>query len=163
MTRNRLLGFSLLFFLVFFFSQPAWPCSCEPPSPPVVTLDQADVVFAGRVVSKEIREIEPYWLIDFVTFEVSSSWKGVVEEKITVTTNSDSLGSFCGFPFEEGHDYLVYGYNVKEEDRIFTGLCARTKRLEEAQDEIAELNRVTAIEPSVWGRIKSLVRSLISS
>ena len=163
MISNRLLISSLLFSSVFFFSHPAWSCSCEPPPPPAASLEQVDVVFVGTVVSKELRETEPAWFVYFVSFEVSSSWKGVVEEEITVTTNSDSLGSFCGFPFEEGREYLVYGYGVKEEDRIFTGLCTRTKRLEEAQDEIAELNRVTAIEPSVWGRIKSLVRSLISS
>jgi len=126
-------------------------------------LEQADVVFAGTVVSKELRETESHWFMYFVSLEVSSSWKGVVEEKITVTTNSDSLGSFCGFPFEEGQEYLIYGYKENEGDPIFTSICTRTKRLEDAQEEIAALNRITAIEPSPWGRIKFLIQSLISS
>ena len=81
---------------------------------------------------------------------------------MVVTTNSDSLGSFCGYSFEEGQDYLIYGYEENEGDPIFTGLCTRTKLLEDAQDEIAVLNRATAIEPSPWGTIKALIISIIS-
>ena len=148
-----------LLFSSFFFSQPAWPCSCEPPPPPVEALEQADVVFVGTVTSKELRETEPQWLVYFVSLEVSSSWKGLVKEEMVVTTNSDSLGSFCGYFFEEGQDYLIYGYEENEGDPIFTGLCTRTKLLKDAQDEVAVLNRATAIEPSPWGTIKALIIS----
>ena len=162
MAHTRFLVFLLILSFSALISQPVWSCSCEPPPPPVEALQQADVVFAGTVVSKELRETEPQWFVYFVSLEVSSSWKGLVKEEMVVTTNSDSLGSFCGYFFEEGQDYLIYGYEENEGDPIFTGLCTRTKLLEEAQDEIAVLNRATAIEPSPWGTIKVLIISIIS-
>ncbi len=62
-----------------------------------------------------------------VTLQASEVWKGPQQQTVTITTEADS-GMGCGYPFEEGREYLVYA----EGDEPSVSLCSETKPLSEA-------------------------------
>jgi hypothetical protein len=68
------------------------------------------------------------------TLRVSEVWKGPRQQTMTVTTEADS-GVGCGYPFEEGLEYLVY--DTGEDPSV--GLCSETKPLSEAGADLEAL------------------------
>ena len=69
-----------------------------------------------------------------VTLRVSEVWKGARQQTITITTEADS--SFgCGYPFEEGREYLVYATGGDPS----VSLCGETKPLSEARADLEAL------------------------
>lgn len=68
-----------------------------------------------------------------VTLRVSEVWKGDVGKTLRVTTSADS-GAGCGYPFEEGKEYLVYA----GEDASVS-LCSETKPLSSAGADLEAL------------------------
>ncbi|MCY3920544.1 MAG: hypothetical protein OXG38_12185, partial [Chloroflexi bacterium] len=69
----------------------AYACSCAEPGSPIEALETSAAVFVGRVVSIEGAFDPgkvPYSAEDRTTveFEVSAVWKGVVHERMYVTT-----------------------------------------------------------------------------
>jgi hypothetical protein len=69
-----------------------------------------------------------------VFLRVSEVWKGPRRQTVVVDAAADS-GSGCGYPFEEGREYLVY---ATEEDPSVT-LCSETKPLSEADADLGAL------------------------
>ena len=105
------------------------------PPAPLVALDNADAVFAGKVI-KIVPNAGDYPTRLLVTLEVDSYWKGDFGEVVLVETASNSAA--CGFPFEEGDSYLVYG-NLYETNVLSTNLCTRTVHMDRAGADIREL------------------------
>ena len=159
--------------------QVAFACSCERPQTALDALAWSEFAFSGTVVeivdfvpmavnSNEQGEIE-HLSFFFARFEVDRSWKGIDGEEVTLLSWVDD-GATCGYTFELGEDYLVYGgitkfaaYGVQIETGEAGGYraasaCSRTSRLSEthAQDDIAALDGETAVTPSLWGQIKAL-------
>ena len=114
----------------------AFACSCAPPEGPSAELGRASAVFSGRVM--EVRGPKgagrTHGMVEAV-FEVGRAWKGAAGKQISVYTYSDSAA--CGYAFEAGRSYLVYAYVGG--GRLTTGLCSRTKRLEDAGVDLSEL------------------------
>ena len=69
-----------------------------------------------------------------VTLRVSEVWKGPRQQTVTITTEADS-GVGCGYPFEEGREYLVYA--TGEDPSV--GLCGETKPLSGADADLEAL------------------------
>jgi len=103
--------------------------------------DNSNLVFTGTVSNIK----RPYFSIDSsdpikATFEVNKVYKGLNEkdvkiDKIVVETAKEEAS--CGYNFEEDKEYLVY---ASDNDGIWqTGLCSGTKSLDDAQNEILEL------------------------
>lgn len=117
---------ALLFLVV---PKPCLACSCEwPPGTPAKELASHDAVLAGRVV--DIVEPADYTLSDYlqITFAVSSVYKGQAQQMVAISTAAD--GAQCGYPFELGEQYLVYG--CSSEDGLHAGLCSLRNNLLEA-------------------------------
>jgi hypothetical protein len=117
---------------------PAFACSCMIPGPPEEALEQASVVFAGRLVDTQRPqaggEVNTADLSAY-RFEVSRVWKGDVTS--TVTIGSAMSSASCGYEFVIGEEYIVYGF---EQDGIVqTGLCTRTAPLANADEDLAAL------------------------
>lgn len=93
-------------------------CKCRQPPPPKESLEQSDAVFLGKVTS--IAEEENGIV---ATIEVTQSWKGVKEAKVTVSTAAHSAS--CGFGFEKGKQYVVYAH--ASEGKLSTNICTRTR------------------------------------
>ena len=135
-------AYALLFLLA---PKPCTACSCEwPPGSPVEELASHDAVLAGRVV--EIVEPADFTLGEYlqITFAVSSVWKGESQQMVSISKAAD--GTMCGYPFELGEQYLVYGYS--SEEGLHTGLCSlRNNVLEAATEDIEQLGAPIATWP----------------
>ena len=118
-------------------------CSCVYPGPPDEELAQATAVFAGKVVGiikpigfGSISSADPIK----VTFRVNTVWKGPVSLTTTITTSRSSAS--CGYPFEEGVEYIIYAYGT--EDDLSVSLCSRTQPLDAAAEDLEVLGVGTA-------------------
>ncbi|HZX00668.1 MAG TPA: MYXO-CTERM sorting domain-containing protein [Bacilli bacterium] len=113
-------------------------CKCVPPPPVATAVEGATAVFAGKIVSvsREADQMKPI----VAKFSVSKSWKGSVGQEVEVRTNSSSAA--CGLSFEEGAEWLVYA-DTKEE-KLTASICSRSKTLDGAKEDLAELGSGTA-------------------
>ena len=137
MTRLLFGGFMML--MVLSFPRSASACSCLQTSI-ADAFAGADVVFTGRVVSIRLgNPLEPGVTSTahpvLIALDVSGYWKGPVSRVITVTTPRSETS--CGFTFERGRDYLVYGH--KEGAALTTSLCSRTSSVTKAADDLMTL------------------------
>lgn len=119
-------------------------CSCGPTLTYLEELEEADAVFAGKVVSIEHREG-----VTLVTFNASQVWKGPVAQTLLVATNSSSPACGLGWWFEEGKEYLVYAYVYP--DAYGTGMCGRTTELEPARKTLEALGEGQIPDPGTTG------------
>ncbi len=112
-------------------------CSCVPPGTPEEKLAQSALVFRGTVTS-----IEPNWQQGWlsVSFDVATVWKGPDSEALTMFTPEDSAA--CGYPFEEGVEYVVYSW-----DGVDVGRCGRTAPLELAAEDLAAFSGAAQTSP----------------
>lgn len=108
--------------------RPASACSCLPPGSPLVERDRADAVFAGRV--RNVTQLDDRYLVEI---DVSESWKGDASRRVMLFTGLHSAA--CGYYFEEGKSYLIYGY-VSEGYGLGTNICSRTSPLEDAGEDL---------------------------
>lgn len=65
---------------------------------------------------------------------VSEVWKGPEQETLEVNTRDPA---FCGYPFKEGQEYLVYAQGGQ--DRLMVKNCGRTRPLSKAGADLAVL------------------------
>jgi hypothetical protein len=110
------------------------------PPPPEDALEEADAVFSGEVV--EIIENQKLFGGSYgktVHFKVDKAWKGTDESEMVITTGNN--GGDCGFSFEKGQKYLVYGSasNMYVEGTLSTTICHRTTELAGATDDLNAL------------------------
>lgn len=101
------------------------------------SIDATDVIFSGTVESVRA---SGEWQLG-VTMTVNDGWKGLEaseRSEVTVYTATDSAA--CGYAFEEGEEYLVYGYRDEETGVVRAGLCSATKPLEQAEEDLALLS-----------------------
>ena len=125
-----------------------YACSCVEPGPPAEALASSKVVFAGKVVSIrgfETREGGIYSSGDLGTIElqVSTVWKGPVQETMFVTTVRSEAS--CGFTFKEGQEYIIYSRSDDAPPEV--SLCSRTRLAANAQEDLAALGEGKLPEP----------------
>lgn len=115
-------------------------CRCIPPPRDVqAALDEADAVFAGRVVDVRIVETASGWPggVHRTTVQVERVWKGVKEPVVEVLTSMDVR--YCGFAFRPGESYLVFARRL-DDGTLMTSICSATVRLrEDASGELSDL------------------------
>jgi len=137
--------FTLLTLAMIATSIGSHACSCAPLPPADVARDQADTVFAGRVIGLRLVPqsgddlASSFGIEDLeVTIAVHSLWKGEVgEEQLLFTTYTCCV---CGFRFEIGEEYLVYATVI--DGVLRTSLCTRTALLSEASEDLAILGNL---------------------
>ena len=100
-------------------------------------INEADLIFVGKAtrISKPFITIDPTEAVK-VSLDVTRAYKGDVGKEITIETPQDSAS--CGYSFEEGGEYLVYG--TKENGITSTNLCSGTKNLRDADVDLSKLN-----------------------
>ena len=102
-------------------------------------LENSVAVFSGKVT--KITEDQPTWPIISsaepvtVEFQVYRVWKGPSEKTIKITTASDE--GTCGYGFEMGKTYLVYSYEIEDNDPLVlkVSLCSKTSPIADASEE----------------------------
>jgi len=102
-------------------------CQCVEVSPEAAS-SRAAAVFEGQVISIGEANEGP----SRITFNVVRTWKGADAERVVVAAHP--MQSLCGVDFEVGRSYLVYA--VEQEGALTTGLCERTRRIEDAEEDL---------------------------
>jgi hypothetical protein len=74
-----------------------------------------------------------------VSFRVDEAFIGVSEKVVTVTSGGD----LCGFPFTKGHEYLVYGRRLPN-DEVYVSISSSTKSKNEAAADLKYLRGLPA-------------------
>ncbi|MBA3533204.1 MAG: hypothetical protein H0T73_14890 [Ardenticatenales bacterium] len=128
--------FVLLTSFTLVTAQPSYACSCMMSPAPAQAMTESEAVFQGRATQVPpsgdmMGSVDPL----MVTFEVSQVWKGPVEPVMTIRTAASSAS--CGYTFEEGQEYVVYGRAV--DGWLEASLCSRTAPLANAAEDIAAL------------------------
>jgi hypothetical protein len=105
--------FAVLGVVVLYPPECAYACSCAIlPGTQKERAEQAlsdsEAVFSGEVsaIEKQEAATSRHPGTATVTLRVSEVWKG--QEQRTLEVSMPSQGSACGYPFEEGREYLVY-------------------------------------------------------
>ena len=97
-------------------------------------VSSSEAVFAGKIVDLKGNQKGPFGGIDKVSFRVSEVWKGPERGALEVSTQAHE--GTCGYPFEEGREYLVYAYGKQD---LEVSLCSETKPLSKAGADLALL------------------------
>jgi hypothetical protein len=140
----------LIIGLLFLIDSSGFACTCIPPKSPSKELEQSAAVFSGKVIEIRISEEETdiFAQVEAV-LEVERAWKGVDKKTVSVLTSSHS--SACGYGFKKGERYLVYAGGNRDE-KLITSICSRTRRMNEAGDDLRELGEgkeIVAVMKSV--------------
>jgi hypothetical protein len=119
-------------------------CSCMEPPAPRTALSAADAVFLGTV--EAIREttvmlegVDSGIPAREVTFRVHAAWKGLAATTARVVVTTGHGGGDCGFEFERGTAYLVYGQ--ESGGKLSTSICTRTAAASTARADFDALGQ----------------------
>ena len=148
----------LVFVAALVVTVDAWACSCWAELPIEKQLETAELVFVGEVTDVDdryhvfrkvwtfLRELfgrdpfgddpEAFYGYSYA-FKVERSWRGPGTHTVRVITGRG--GGDCGYPFERGERYLVYGQRA-DDGTWRTGICTRTQPAADAAIDIAFLN-----------------------
>jgi len=135
----------------------ALACSCMPTPPPAATLVHTTAVFVGEVRAIEALPDRRGSRIAFAVLP-DGAIKGVSAGTEVLVFTLPTAGQ-CGFPFQEGVEYLVYA--TGELDHLHTTVCSRTRVYRrggvvdaDAAAELAILRRAvdTSTEPAPAGK-----------
>jgi hypothetical protein len=120
----------------------AHACSCAmPPGSQKERAERAlsdsEAVFSGEVVriDRPSGPMQSSGDLETDTFRVLESWKGPEGGTLEVKTPVADMS--CGYPFEEGREYLVYASEKPQSLEVY--LCGETKPLSKAKEDLAAL------------------------
>ncbi|HEX3525695.1 MAG TPA: carboxypeptidase regulatory-like domain-containing protein [Thermoanaerobaculia bacterium] len=147
---------ALALFLFLPWTASACSCSFGPGADqPCAAYQEADAVFAGKVTGSSIvRGKPPHRVVHFAVLEGFAGATGTTIEINTGLGNGD-----CGYEFETGRSYFVYAWHI-ENRALWTGLCSATKKLAEAQSDLAFAGQVVhdGDRTRLYGRVVRSVR-----
>ena len=98
----------------------------------------ADAVFVG--VADKI-EIDQAKYTVKVTFSVEKPIRGTSGKTVEIFTNVSE--GMCGYPFEQGERYFVYGHKGQG-GNLTEGLCGPTVKLKDARDDLEYVEELAA-------------------
>jgi Carboxypeptidase regulatory-like domain len=113
-------------------------CSCIGPTPICSAYWTSPVIFRGKVIEQTLLRPAPQPVKNpdgstdtiigpgkyRIRFAVAETFRGKSEREIIVYTNEQS--SACGFPFEDGKEYVVFTYADRESSELSTSHCSHT-------------------------------------
>ncbi len=122
----------------------AWTCVNS--IGPKELVKRHDSVFIGKVIETSYEHIDGINPKSRVKFDVESTIKGSIQDKITVVTTA-------GSDFIEGDEYLVYAYKTTEENYLYQyeegefatdAGCGGTKALADASEDLKQISEMHA-------------------
>jgi hypothetical protein len=156
--------------LLLFGAVRARACSCTGPSPVCSVYFGSPVIFRGTVVERTLVRPPAQTVKNLdgstsqimspgtykVRLSVSEAFRGG-EGKQELTVYTAEQSSACGFPFEVGVEYVVFTYENKAGDELWTSKCSKTHALNQpGGDADVEWMRGLATAPSggrIFGRV----------
>ncbi|RFS21181.1 hypothetical protein DVR12_17765 [Chitinophaga silvatica] len=136
--------------LLILFTLKSFCCSCIGFNSVESGLKNSDVVFVGKVLSKEIIDLSdplyPQMLFQQVKlkFLVTKAYKGKVKSDTLTVITGMGKGD-CGYPFEMNKNYIVYSSYYRNVDKrrkkdkrfLSTDICQRTRSSDDKDEIIA--------------------------
>lgn len=123
----------------------AYACSCAGERPVAEYIEKSSSTFVGTVQSTEANPKTGGYDVKFV--DVARSWGVWVNDYPydgQVTVRTSSLGAEdCGYPFEEGEEYLVYTQRDESSNILKVDLCNGTKPADQAEADLQILGHGT--------------------
>lgn len=156
--KNAVLTLITTIFLASIFliaPQKAHACSCLEKTTEK-GYEDSDFVFQGKAGAIESVDIlgYPYKKVHFVVDQV---WKGNLTQKdVTVSTASDSAA--CGFNFEEGVEYVVFGQKDDNQD-VNVSLCSNTVKVTDSATVIEQLKEISQPKPATESTNETIVKT----
>jgi hypothetical protein len=124
-----------------FLCDVALACTCAPLPEPCEAYWDASAVFSGTVVDVSETTVEVPWGEErlsysqrLVRFSVIDAYRGTAPGSIEVVTGMGDTD--CGYAFEVGASYLVYGFGVSTDPRLRAHICSRTRLLADAAADL---------------------------
>lgn len=119
-------------------------CSCAMPRTTQLALERSDAVFRGVAIDvpplPAVSEV-PWPDERRVRIRVLERWKGAVPDTAIVYTAW--VDGVCGYPFDEGEEYVVYARAATQPSpRLTVFLCSGTKPTKDAAADLRELRRI---------------------
>lgn len=116
-----------LFFILGLSQQPLLACTCLSKPEVKGAIEEADVVFVGKII-----ESEDVGLMKFTAI-VETKYKGLFPTNL-VSIYTGKGGGDCGYRFQVGQEYIIYGLysNISFDffkmffTKIITSSCSRT-------------------------------------
>ncbi len=146
-----LIGWITLAGLMLVPTGEAWACQCELTGPPCQNAFQVDAVFAATVRSIAVLPddgppLRPGELripgTVSVEFGDVVAFRGMSTSTVSVITAGS--GPACGYEFKPGKRYLVYATRTKDGKGLVTGICSRTRLLQDADEDLRFLATLSA-------------------
>ena len=113
----------------------AHACDCAEAGPPCQAFWRTDAVFVATVMSKSPTTAgnEHATAVRLSSQQVFKGDIGGGEVEVVTGVNSGD----CGYPFQVGRQYLVYATRWEKDQRLYTGICSRTRLLSDADEDLA--------------------------
>lgn len=158
-TGPRTLVLRRLLWISLFFAGGLWPatadaCSCATERLPCGATWSADAVFVGHVVSIQSSTSPGNFPFKrHVELAVLEAFRGLQPSQVSLVAE----GSNCDYPFRIGETYVVYAYRSAD-GQLSTSICARTRPVAEANEDLTYLRSLTALDPSSPARVDGRVQ-----
>ena len=124
-------------------------CDCIGPGAACAAAWGAEAVFVGHVVSIDWSSIGR----GRVQLAVLEPFRDLQLSQVTLV----SEGSNCDYPFRMGESYLVYAHRMRD-GQLSTSICARTRPVAEATEDLTYLRSLTTIAPGTPARVSGQVQ-----
>jgi hypothetical protein len=145
------IGLTALAGLMLVTTGEARACSCGPSGPPCQNAFQVDAVFAAtvRTIVALPDDDEPQIPPGStriprtvrVEFTDVVAYRGIQTPTVSVITAG--TGPACGYAFTPGKRYLVYANRTKDGKGLVTGICSRTRLLQDADEDLRFLQTLS--------------------
>ncbi len=111
----------------------AFACTCESGFA-FAAYSRTDEIFTGRILTVRRDPASEFQRL-IVRVQVFDNFKGSASGEVEVIS-----GAICGFPFEQGREYLIYA--TYEADGLASHLCNRTRTLDLASVDLSYITGV---------------------
>jgi hypothetical protein len=139
------------------FLADAAACTCQYGGAPVCQdYWRTDLVFAGTVVGSAkitIGEGDNKYDRRLVRLEVAQIFRGELTAEAEVVTGWG--GGDCGYRFNDGETYLVYASRSKQDQRLHTSICTRTRPISQAAEDLNYIRNLHSMDAGavIFGKV----------
>jgi hypothetical protein len=158
----RTLIFILALFIVGLCSVDVRACTCAGPSAPCEEYWEATAVFIGTVIEGrevKVKDGEFEHSMWSIRISIDEAFRGVEGAEVEVMTGLG--GGDCGFGFRRTRQYLVYAYRDKDDQKLYTSICSRTRSISDADPDLVYIRGLSKAKPggTINGKVVRQVRN----
>ena len=142
----------ILFAILLFQTTFSFACSCKKMKDVQSEFERADIVFVGKIISKELVKVyqtdSSYYSLTKYKIKSTKIYKSGDKSKI-ISILTPTYSSACGSKFEINSDYIIYGarksfwneyskFNNSELNLYWTSKCHRNQKYNKEEIQAIE-------------------------